>query len=154
MSNNAVYDKRQVIGLLIGCAIAIIIFHIGWINHFLSNMANPVFSIGYGVLLGVDIVEAIGAYRYYKDDSKDWKRWAVAIITFILLAWLGFWASGKNDDKMFKNDVEKAKQTSFIQGQKELFHIMTPEEIFIEDIIWLNNTNVRWALDGRSISRS
>jgi hypothetical protein len=114
MSNNAVYDKRQVIGLLIGCAIALVVFHVAWINHFLSNMANPVFSIGYGMLMGANVAEAIGAYRYYKDDTRDWKRWAVVGITVALLAWLGFWASGKNDDKMFKQDVEKAKQSSQI----------------------------------------
>jgi hypothetical protein len=140
MSNKAVSDKSIVRNLILGCIAAILIFHFAWFSKFTHNLTIPVFAIIYGGLIAVFIVEAIGAYRYSDDDKKDWKRKFLLAITVAILAWLGGWAAGNNEKKMFEQDVEKAKQTSFIQQKKELFHIMTPEEVFIMDVIWLNNT--------------
>lgn len=115
MSNNAVSDKKIVLGLIGGCAIAIMIFIFAWFSKFTHNLSNPVFTVVFGLLLGACIVEAIGAYRYADDELKDWKRKVLLLITALLLLWLGGWAAGSNEKKMMEQDIEKAKQTSYIQ---------------------------------------
>lgn len=112
MANNAVSDKKIVRNLILGCITAILIFHLVWLSKFKHNLSNPVFAVIYGVVMAVFIVEAIGAYRYADDDSKDWKRKFLLVITVAILGWLGGWAAGNNEKKMFEQDVEKAKQTT------------------------------------------
>jgi hypothetical protein len=114
MSNNAVSDKRIVRNLIIGCVSAILIFHFAWLSRFIHNFSNPVFILGYGLLLGAFIVEAIGAYRYADNDRKDGKRKILLLIAVLILGWLGGWAAGNNEKKMFDDDVKKAKQSAFI----------------------------------------
>lgn len=112
MTKNAVSDKRIVIGLLIGCVIAILIFTFGWWKIFIHNLSNPVFSIGIGILLGACVVEGIGVYRCMDDDRKDGKRKVLLLFTVLLCGWLGGWAVGSNEKKMFEDDVNKAKAES------------------------------------------
>jgi hypothetical protein len=112
MSNNAVSDKRIVIGLITGCVFAILIFHFAWLSKFAHNLYNPVFAVGYGILLGIFILQAYSTYRYKDDDRKDWKRKVTLLFAAFVLLWLGGWAVGSNEKKMFEDDVNKAKQTS------------------------------------------
>lgn len=114
MSNNAVSDKSIVRNMIIGCIAAILIFLFAWFSKFTHNLSNWVFSIGFGILLGGFIVEAIGTYKYADDDSKDWKRKLLLAITVVILCWLGGWAAGNNEKKMFEDDVKKAKESAFI----------------------------------------
>ena len=85
MSQNAVSDKKIVLRLIIGCAIAILIFTFAWFSKFTHNLSNPVFTIVLGLLLGAFVVEAIGAYRYADDELKDWKRKLLLLIGALLL---------------------------------------------------------------------
>lgn len=112
MTNKAVSDKSIVRNMIIGCVVAILIFHFAWLSHFIRNLSNPLFDIVYGGLTALFIVEAIGAYRYADDEKKDWKRKFLIAITVVILVWLGGWAAGNNEKKMFEQDIEKAKQTS------------------------------------------
>jgi hypothetical protein len=114
MSNKAVSDKSIVRNLIIGCIAAILIFHVAWLSKFIHNLSNPVFALVYGAVVAFFIIEAIGAYRYADDDAKDWKRKLLLLITVLILGWLGGWAAGNNEKKMFEDDVKKAKQSAFI----------------------------------------
>jgi len=112
MQNNAVSDKKIVRNLIIGCGAAILLFHLAWLSKFFNHMGNPVFDLIYAALMTTFVIEAIGAYRYADDDSKDWKRKLLLAITVVILVWLGSWAAGNNEKKMFEQDVDKAKQTT------------------------------------------
>lgn len=103
-------DKPFVLRLLGGCLLALFIFHIGWPYQFSKNLHNGVFTIGYGIMWGVFIAEAIGALKYSEDPNKDWKRIFLVLLTLAMLLWIGLWAAGVNEDKMFQDDVDKAKQ--------------------------------------------
>lgn len=120
MSKNAVYDRPIVIGLIIGSIIAIVIFHFAWWSKFTQNLSNPVFAVGYGILMGACTWEAIKAYQYAEDDRKDGKRKVLLLLVVLLLGWLGGWAVGSNEKKMMEDDINKAKVESLFTDSNHL----------------------------------
>ena len=115
MAKDPVYDKGIVRNMVIGCVVAILIFNFAWLSKFTHNLSNWFFTLVYGLLLGAFVIEAIGAIRYADDDKKRWKRFVALALAVALCAWLGGWAAGSNEKKMFEQDVEKAKQVSDIK---------------------------------------
>jgi hypothetical protein len=90
-------DKPLVRNLIIGCIIAVLIFHFAWAKQLFYNLGNPLFSVVDGLLIGLFIAEAIGSFRQADDPNKEWKRKLLAAITVALCIWAGGWAAGNNE---------------------------------------------------------
>lgn len=143
-------DKSLVLKTVAVCIVAILVFTFAWAKQFFHNLDNWVFTLIEGGLIAFFIVESIGAYRYADDPNKEWKRVVVVVCAVALCAWAGGWAAGNNERKAVQDDSNKAKHTSFIQKERELFHLVTPEEKFVRNIVWLENSAVVFWSDGRS----
>lgn len=120
MAKNDVYDKPLVLKLIIGCSIAILIFTFAWFSKFKHNLDNWVFTVGFGLLLGGFILEAIKAYQFADDEARDGKRKVLIAIAVLLLCWLGGWAAGSNEKKMMEQDFEKGKVESLYSDTNHL----------------------------------
>ncbi len=115
--SNSKSDKPLVITIIAACVAAILIFIFTWSKHFFHNLDNWAFTLIEGGLIALFLVEAIGAYRYSEDPSKDWKRVFVILIAVAICGWTGGWAAGNNEKKMFEDDVKKAKQSAALIDQ-------------------------------------
>lgn len=112
MSNKS--DKSLVLKIIAACTIAILVFTFAWAKHFFYNLDHWLFSLVYGGLIVLFVIEAKGAYKHADDPNKEWKRWILVLVAVALCAWAGGWAAGNNEKKMFNQDVEKAKQSQII----------------------------------------
>lgn len=109
--SNSKSDKKFVSIVIASCAAVILLFSFIWSKQFFFNLGNPVFAIGYGILIGAFVAEAIGAFRYADEPNKEWKRVVIVILTAAICIWAGGWAAGYNEKKAVLDDSDKAKQT-------------------------------------------
>lgn len=95
MSNKS--DKPLVRNMIIGCVIAILVFHFGWSSQLGINLHNFWFTLIDGGLIGAFTVEAIGAYKYADNPNKEWKRLVAIGLAVVISLWAGGWAAYVNE---------------------------------------------------------
>lgn len=94
---NSKSDRPLVRNTIIGCVLAILIFHFAWFKQMAINYRSPVFSI-------VDVLLVAGfgyfgyiSYRYADDPNEEWNRKVVVGIAVALCIWAGAWAAYVNE---------------------------------------------------------
>jgi hypothetical protein len=100
-------DKSLVNKVVIISAALIVLFHIAWIKNFMSYFPKIGFLLPYIGLWVAFVYTSLKAYKNVdtiKDNAS--RAWLIAV-TVLFLFWLGGWASGLNDKRMFENDIKQ-----------------------------------------------
>lgn len=90
-------DKPQVRNLIIGCVIAILIFHFAWPQQYITNLGNMFFLAVDFILLIVFGVQSASAYKYAEESTKEWKRVVIVCLAVLSSAWAAGWSAGLNE---------------------------------------------------------
>lgn len=90
-------DKPLVRNLIIGCIIAILIFHFAWSNQYFANLHNILFLlVDFGLLI-LFAFQAAAAYKYADEPNKDKKRVYLLVIAAASIIWAASWSAGLNE---------------------------------------------------------
>lgn len=94
---NSKSDKPLVRNLIIGCVVAILIFHFAWFRQLTVNLHDWLFVIGDIILIALFGYSSGKAYKLADDPNNEWLRWATALLAVAICAWAGGWAAYVNE---------------------------------------------------------
>lgn len=101
-------EKRFVYPLIIGCAAAILIFHlVFWPEVKTLWGISVLYALLHCGLLASFVLYSIGAIRHKDDPNKDKLRWFVLLIASALCIWIGAWSSQYRADKSDNIEIRK-----------------------------------------------
>lgn len=90
-------DKPLVRNTIIGCVLAIAIFHFAWYKQLALNYHNAFFGIVDLLLLAFFGLMSAAAYKNADDPNKEWLRWVIVLTAVASCAWAGGWAAYVNE---------------------------------------------------------